>query len=168
MNSVIWKALKRDGSSICEEQNGKYNNFLQVDKKDWIYFSICNKKNNANYSIDLISGTFMFNGIPIIPAIQNDVYDIPCINRGFQYCSTLFWYNEFVAYQETGQTTCQNVYIGYVVELNIQGIRNNYKGKYLKARPMLKLNTTNNMVSFSTSYSFQYTDQQNNIKKIIG
>lgn len=156
MNSVLWKALKKNGTSVTQMQNGKYTNFVSEDKSDWILFSLHNLKNNSNYSIDLIRGTFLFNGIPVVPSIQNDLFDIPILKKGFKYSSTLFWYNEMIT--QIGVSTdsyCANVHIGYVVDINEPCIINNREGILVKARPMLKLCTANNTVSFSTSYQFK-------------
>ena len=162
MNNVIWKALTKRGFTVFQEQpqTGKYNLFTDMDKQDWIMFSIYNKTNNATYGINLKNGSFLINGASLMPSVQNTPYDIPCIpKQRFDYTTTLFWYNEIME-QPTNphnKPECLNVYIGYKIPMNVQcSVDGVHGGKLIQARPMLKLNLKNNMASLSTSYKFQY------------
>lgn len=171
MDNVIWKAITKSGQLICQSENGKYNNFMDYDRSQWICFTLFNKTNNANYGIDLLKGCFLFNGLAVQPAIQNGVYDCPCVpSADFNFGKTLFWYNQFLSQLNTNNTEnkCVNVFAGYTVQLNADACINNKSGKILLARPCLKLNTITNMVSFSTSYLFEYTDQNGNKVKVQG
>lgn len=171
MNNIIWKAITKSGQLISQCEGQKYCNFMDYDHSDWMCFTLFNKANNANYGIDLIRGCFLFNGLAIQPAIQSGVYDVPCVpKQRFNYGKTLFWYNEFMAQLNTGDTQnkCINVFAGYTVQLDHEICINNKIGKIKIARPCLKIDAVNNMVSFSTSYVFQYVDQNGNVKKVQG
>lgn len=171
MDNIIWKAITKKGQMICQQEQGKYNNFLDYDHQQWICFTLFNKTNNLNYGIDLIRGCFLFNGVAVHPSIQNNIYDVPCIpKQRFNYGKTLFWYNQFLSQLNTNTTEnkCINVFIGYTVQLDSNITINKRDGIIKLARPCLKLNTITNMVSFSTSYVFQYVDQQGNKIKVQG
>ena len=167
MKNIYWQAITPNG--VVQELN---NDFRKINKDDWVLFGVNNKNNNSNYSIDLKSGCFVLNGVNIMPAIQNGVYDIPCVpQQQFDYTKTLFWYNQLISQFNIAKndTYCQNVYIGYEVTLKKPFIwKKQYQGYITLARPMLKINAINNSVSFSTAYIFQYKDQDGNIKKIVG
>lgn len=171
MDNIIWKAITKSGQMICQNQNDKYNNFINYDHSQWLCFTLFNKSNNANYGIDLVKGCFLFNGLTFQPAVQNGVYDIPCVPNGvFNFGKTLFWYNQFMSQLNTNNTQNKllNVYAGYTVQLNHDACINNKIGKLKLARPCLKINAQNNVVSFSTSYLFQYVDQNGKSIKVQG
>lgn len=171
MNNVFWQAITPN-KVILQQENGKYNNFTTIDKKDWLIFNIINKQNNNAYGIDLKTGHFIYNGINVQPAIQSGVYDIPCIpQEEFDYTKTLFWYNQMISEFNTlnSKSFCQSVYIGYQVKLKKPFVwRKKYSGFITLARPMLKLNLVDNCVSFSTAYIFEYVDQEGKTQKIVG
>ena len=167
MENIIWKAVTKKGQLICQQNDGKYNNFMDYDRSQWMHFTLFNKKNNANYGIDLLKGCFLFNGLPMQPAIQNGVYDIPIIaKQPFNYGKTLFWYNQFMAQlnTNTNQNKCLNVFAGYSINVDIDTVINNKHGKVKIVRPCIKINTITNMASFSTSYLFEYVQGEKIIK----
>ena len=172
MDNFCWKAITNKGELIQQfSTDGSYVDFTKVDKKDWICFNIFNNKNNMSYGIDLLNGSFIFNGVNIIPAVQSGIFDIPCIpNWRFNYNETLFWYNQFLSQLNSCNSTtkCVNVFIGYKLPLNADFSLQQKTGKIVMVRPMLKLNALNNSVTFSTSYVFQYTDQNGQKKQIKG
>ena len=171
MNKIIWKAITKTGQLKLQQNNGIYTNFMDLDRQTLISFNLFNKSNNANYGIDLMSGYFMFNGMSVMPAIQNGVYDVPCMPKErFDYRKTLFWYKQFTAGLNTANTAtqCINVFAGYTVQLDQQAVINNKVGRIILARPCIKINAKNNLCSLSVSYVFEYKDENGNIIKVQG
>lgn len=171
MDNIIWKAITKKGQLISQVENNKYNNFTNYDHSQWVCFTLFNKNNNSNYGIDLVKGYFLFNGLTFMPAIQDGVYDVPCISSAkFEYGKTLFWYNEFLTQLNTSNNQNQllNVFAGYTIQLNCPATINKKQGFVKLARPCLKINNQTNMVTFSTSYVFEYKDIDGKIVRVQG
>ena len=167
MDNLMWKAIYQDGKVISQFENGNYNNFTELNKNGMLAFSVINTNNNCNYTINLKTGQFVFNGVPISPALNKDDFDIDCItNAGYDYSENLFWYNELsssVGVFGTSQncTKCEETYMGYLVRVNVPYKLNDIDGFVIAARPMLKIKNKTNKVLFSMSFVFKYKDGDN-------
>lgn len=173
MDSVLWKAIDKNGNVFVQQEGDKYNNFTDLKKQQLICFSLFNKNNNCNYMINLKTGQFIFNGISFSPSIQNEQLDLDIIcNHNLNYAKNLFWYNEMncdfnMLSRSYSDSKCVNTFMGYSVLLNIPKIIDGKNGIISKARPMIKIQRNNNKVTFSNCITFKYLDESSNSYKTI-
>lgn len=160
MKKVSWRAVFRDGKIINEiEENGKYNNFKDLDKSNLIYFSLLNNTNNSLYTINLLTGELLLGSIPINPSFQcNFRNDIVFTHRKINYGNYLFWYNESIAEfngSSTSESFLENVFFGYEIPLSIPHCIFNMSGVISGFKLLVSINVNNNKIYLSQTTYFK-------------
>lgn len=172
MQNLLWKAVLKNGQIVCQEKDGQYFDFTELDKNNLMCFGVTNSNNNSNYTINLITGQFLFNGISLSPSIQYNGFDIDCITgKKLNYSKGLFWYNQLSSQFNaisgiSSDVQIHSTFFGYQVFLQLPYTFNNIVGTITLARPMIKIQRNNNKVTFSNQFIFEYKENQK-IKKII-
>ena len=51
MQNLLWKAVLKNGQIVCQEKDGQYFDFTELDKNNLMCFGVTNSNNNSNYTI---------------------------------------------------------------------------------------------------------------------
>jgi len=123
MQPVIWRVQYNDGSQVSEfDDKGKETVFTEVLQKkgDFAYIALIDTINKFTYSIDLKTGEFVLNGMPINWGKEIDGNTYNFTNMPIKYNEGVIQYkcsNPVVLGQKNSQVTAATYNIGYKVEI---------------------------------------------------
>jgi len=164
--NVIWYAQFKDGSIIKEyDDNGKETLFTEIldRRSDIVYFALQDLKNNRSYGIELNSGSFILQGLPI--NIGKDVggYIMNFTHlKDIDYSSGLIQYKAAVPIAlsvKPVKAKPKAFNIGYDVKLKnfIYPLNDGSSIEVLRVKPILSLDSRTFLPSIAISMSIKKT-----------
>ena len=175
MQQVIWCIKYKDGSQVYEfEQDGKENSFLKnlERKNEFEAIGLIDTVNNFKYVIDLKTGEFILNGLPVSLSKNIDgrnYYFTNLLNAN--YTEGVIHYKCSVDMPMGGVVKPATFNIGYKIPWGMKYFIQNNQGEVFDicithVQPMITVDAKTLKVGISTLMTSTATDKNGNVKTV--